>query len=166
MHLTWTGISANSDTGGQAVDYKVYYDKNTNGANWYTLTESTTNNTYYVENTLFSVGKAYQLKVAAFNDFGVGPQSAAFTIWTAITPSGLADPTTTYYPLTYVEEDDIVVIDWNPPTDDGGLSVSYKIEVKQSNGVWTELDYPNECAEKGTITNYFLPQATTANSQT
>lgn len=60
----------------------------------------------------------------------------------------------------------MVLIDWLPPTDDGGLAVSYKIEVKQVSGTWTELDYPNECAEKGTITNYFLPQATTALAST
>lgn len=103
------------------------------------------------------MGKAYQFKVAAFNDFGTGPYSSAFTIYTAIVPTGLADPTTTLNLLTYIDDDDIIVIDWNPPTDDGGLTVSYKVEVKQGNSVWTELDYPNECAEKGTITNYFVP---------
>lgn len=65
-----------------------------------------------------------------------------------------------------MEEDDVVVIDWNPPADDGGLTVSYKVEVKQPSNVWTEVDYPNECSEKGTITNYFIPQATTANAAT
>jgi len=112
------------------------------------------------------MGKAYQFKVAAFNDLGVGPQSTSFTVWAAISPSGLADPTTTLNLLTYIDEDDIMLIDWVPPTDDGGLSVSYKIEVKRNNGVWTEVDYPNECSEKGTITNYFLPQSTTVNGVT
>jgi hypothetical protein len=32
--------------------------------------------------------------------------------------------------MTYVEEDDIILIDWVPPIDDGGLTVSYKIEVQ------------------------------------
>lgn len=53
-----------------------------------------------------------------------------FTIYTAVSPSGFADPTTSVNLLTYVEEDDIVIIDWAPPADDGGLSVSYKVEIK------------------------------------
>lgn len=44
--------------------------------------------------------------------------------------------------------------------------MSYKIEVKKPDTTWTEVDQPNECSEKGTITNYFLPQATTANAAT
>lgn len=43
IQLNWTGISLDSDTGGQAVDYIVYYDKATGGASWYTLTTSTGN---------------------------------------------------------------------------------------------------------------------------
>lgn len=82
------------DTGGQDVDYKVYYDKATGGTTWSLLTDSTTNLTTFTNNAVFTVGKAYQFKVAAFNDFGIGPQSVPFTIWTAIAPSGLADPTT------------------------------------------------------------------------
>ncbi|TNV75036.1 hypothetical protein FGO68_gene6423 [Halteria grandinella] len=166
VHLNWVGITANVDTGGQDVDYKVYFDKSTGGTSWYTLTDTTTNLTTYTDSSSFGVGKAYQFKVAAFNDFGVGPQSTAFTVWAAIAPSGLADPTTTLNLLTYVEEDDIILIDWVPPTDDGGLAVSYKIEVMNSVGAWLEVDQPNECSEKGTITNYFLPQATTANAVT
>lgn len=56
------------------------------------------------------MGKSYQFKVAAFNDFGIGPQSSSFVIWTAIPPTGLSDPTTTLNLMSYVQEDDIVVI--------------------------------------------------------
>lgn len=27
IHITWTGIYDNVDTGGQPVDYKIFYDK-------------------------------------------------------------------------------------------------------------------------------------------
>jgi hypothetical protein len=73
VHLNWVGITANTDTGGQDVDYKVYFDKSTGGANWYVLTDTTTNLTTYTDSSSFTVGKAYQFKVAAFNDFGTGP---------------------------------------------------------------------------------------------
>lgn len=123
------GITENVDTGGQDVDYKVYYDKATGGSMWVLLTDSTANLTTFTNNAAFTIGKSYQFKVAAFNDFGIGPYSDPFTVWTAIPPSGLADPTSTAYQLSYVEEDDYVLIDWVPPTDDGGLAVSYSIEI-------------------------------------
>ena len=59
IHLNWNGISSSADTGGQDADYKVYYDKSSNGVNWYILTETTTNLTTYTEGTLFTMGKAY-----------------------------------------------------------------------------------------------------------
>jgi hypothetical protein len=43
IQLNWTGISLNTDTGGQPVDYIVYFDKATGGASWFTLTSSTGN---------------------------------------------------------------------------------------------------------------------------
>ena len=130
IQINWTGITADLDTGGQAVDYIVYFDKNSLGVNWFTLTPSTTNLTTYTDSSSFTTGKNYQFKVAAFNDFGIGPSSAAFTIWAAIAPSGLADPTTTLNLLTYVDEDDVIIIKWTYPTEDGGLTPSYKVEVK------------------------------------
>jgi hypothetical protein len=30
MHITWTGLFDNVDTGGQPVDYKIQWDKGTN----------------------------------------------------------------------------------------------------------------------------------------
>ena len=147
------------------------YDKNSNGVNWYNLTTSTNNYTNYTDTITFangtnSTGKNYQFKVAAFNDFGIGPFSSAFNIWAAIAPSGLADPTTTLNLMTYVDEDDMVLIKWDYPNDDGGLTPSYKVEILQGNGVWAQIDYNSECAERGTITNYFLPQVVAASSST
>jgi hypothetical protein len=73
IQLNWTGISADSDTGGQPVDYIVYFDKATGGATWSVLTSSTANQTTWTDTTSWTTGKSYQFKVAAFNDFGVGP---------------------------------------------------------------------------------------------
>lgn len=78
--------------------------------------------------------------MAAWNDFGVGPQTAPFTVWTAIPPTGLNEPTTTTSLLTYVEEDDIVVIDWDPPLDNGGLPVTYSVEVLSGAGTWITVN--------------------------
>jgi hypothetical protein len=54
------------------VDYKVYWDKGS--GNWATLAESTNNLTTFLDNfSNYITGKAYSYKVAAWNDFGVGP---------------------------------------------------------------------------------------------
>jgi len=75
---------------------------------------------------IYKTGNLYSFKVQAWNDFGLGAQnSSVFGIWTAIPPTGLAAPTTSMAYNSYTEEDDIIVIDWEPPTDNGGLSVSY-----------------------------------------
>lgn len=163
IQINWTGITASTDTGGQVVDYIVYYDKGTAGASWYVLTTSTANMTTWTDYG-FTTGRSYQFKVAAFNDFGIGPQSTAFTIWAAIAPSGQGDPTTTLNTLTYPMEDDIIVINWAQPTDPGGLSVSFKVEILSPNGTFTQVIYTSECAENGWITNYFVPTVTTANT--
>jgi hypothetical protein len=34
IHITWTGIFENVDTGGQPVDYRIQFDKGSNGATW------------------------------------------------------------------------------------------------------------------------------------
>lgn len=68
-------------------------------------------------------------RIAAFNDFGIGPYSSSFNIWVAISPNSLSDPTTTLNLMTYVDEDDIIIIKWLYPGEDGGLSPSYRVEV-------------------------------------
>ena len=79
---------------------------------------------------IYKTGSKYHFKVQAWNDFGLGTaNSSSFGIWAAIVPSGLDAPTTSLSYNSYVEEDDIVVIDWEPPTDNGGLSVTYSIDV-------------------------------------
>lgn len=168
MQINWQGLTADADTGGQAVDYIIQFDRNTNGVNWFNLTTSTNSLTTFTDSANFvnATGRNYLFRIAAFNDFGVGPFSSPFNIWAAISPSGLSDPTTTLNLLTYVDEDDIIIIRWAYPLEDGGLTPSYRVEVLQGNGIWAQIDFTNECAERSTITNYFLPQATSANSPT
>jgi len=83
-----------------------------------------------------------------WNDFGNGVLwTNPFAIWAAIVPSGLAAPTTTLNFMSYVEEDDIVIIDWDQPTDNGGLSVTFSIEIMAKSGSWVPLIMNNECYE-------------------
>jgi hypothetical protein len=121
---------------------------------------STNNATSYQElNTVnFKTGNYYQFKVQAFNDFGAGSFSANFGIWAAIPPSGLAAPSTTLNFNSYVEEDDIVVVDWDPPTDNGGLWVSYGVDIMAKSGVWVSVSVGTECYENNTaIIDYKMP---------
>jgi len=46
-------LTADADTGGQAVDYINQFDKNTNGVNWFNLTTSTSSLTTYTDTVTF-----------------------------------------------------------------------------------------------------------------
>ncbi len=51
-----------------------------------------------------------------------------------------------------------MLIDWEAPTDNGGLSVSYSIEIKAKSGSWTPVNTANECYENNAaITDYKMP---------
>jgi len=66
--------------------------------------------------------------------------SSVFGIYTAITPSGFSDPTTTVNTVSYVDEDDIVVIAWSYPVDDGGLTTSFIVEILSGTGAWITVN--------------------------
>jgi hypothetical protein len=68
--------------------------------------------------------------------------------------------------MTYVDEDDIVVIDWEPPTDHGGLSVWYSIEIRGKSGDWISLNLNTECYELALTTNYNMPFFSTTDAAT
>ena len=68
--------------------------------------------------------------------------------------------------MSYVEEDDIVIIDWDQPSDNGGLTVSFSIEVKAKSGAWVPLIMANECYELSQTTNYNMPFFTSAEAIT
>ena len=66
-----------------------------------------------------SAGTTYKFKVSARNSIGTGALSSEFTIIAATIPYNIAAPTTTYDGAS-----DSVTIDFNPPTDDGGLTIT------------------------------------------
>jgi hypothetical protein len=70
----------------------------------------------------------------------------------------LAAPTTILSHNSYVEEDDFVVVDWDPPIDNGGLSVSYGVEIMAKTGIWMSVVINSECFENSnSVTDFKLP---------
>jgi hypothetical protein len=107
---------------------------------------------------IFKTGVFYSFRVQAFNDFGSGPFSSNFGIWAAIPPTGLAAPSTSLNFNSYTEEDDIVVVDWDPPTDNGGLWTSYAVDIMAKSGNWVAVSVGTECYENSTaITDFKMP---------
>jgi len=83
--------------------------------------------------TSLSFGTTYKFKISARNSIGSGLLSSEFTIVAATIPSTPASPTTTYDGVT-----DTVTIDFNPPTDDGGLSITgYLIQIQHADSSWS-----------------------------
>ena len=66
--------------------------------------------------------------------------SSVFGIYTAITPTNFTNPITTLNTVSYVDEDDIVVISWNYPGDDGGLTTSFIVEILSGTGLWMTVN--------------------------
>ena len=62
VHLTWTGLFASADTGGQPVNYRIFYDKATAQTSWSLWTSSTYFDTSYVTDG-FKTGLLYSFKV-------------------------------------------------------------------------------------------------------
>lgn len=60
----------------------------------------------------------------------------------------------------------MVLVDWIYPTDDGGLTTSFMIEVRSKSGTWLTVDQATECSEKGSVTNYVVPLYTAAQAAT
>jgi titin len=83
--------------------------------------------------TGLSAGTTYKFKVSARNSIGTGSLSSEFTIVAATIPSTPASPTTTYDGIT-----DTVTIDFNSPTDNGGLTITgYVIQIQHADSSWS-----------------------------
>ena len=109
----------------------------------------------------------YTFRIIPWNDFGNGVAwSNTISIYAAIDPSGQGPPSTTLSFMSYVDEDDIVVIDWDPPTDNGGLTVWYSIEVRAKSGSFELMTMGNECYEQTLTTNYNMPFFSLADAAT
>ena len=75
--------------------------------------------------TSLSAGTTYKFKVSARNSIGTGSLSSEFLIVAATIPSTPAVPTTIYDGAS-----DSITIDFNPPSDDGGLTITgYIIQI-------------------------------------
>ena len=119
--FTW---SAPTDNGGVAViDYSISWDQGT--STYVSLATGVTLSTYLKTGLL--AGTTYKFKVSARNSIGTGSLSSEFSIVAATIPSTPAAPITTYDGLT-----DTVSIDFESPTDDGGLTVhGYVIKIQR-----------------------------------
>ena len=67
----------------------------------------------------------------------------------------MAAPTTSLAYNSYTEEDDIVVIDWEPPTDNGGLAVAYQVDIKAKSGSFVSVSMGTECYENNNAVTDF-----------
>jgi len=75
----------------------------------------------------------------------------------------LAAPTSSLAYNSYTEEDDIIVIDWEPPTDNGGLAVSYQVDIRAKSGSFVAVSMVTECFENNNgVTDYKMPSIPTA----
>jgi len=55
------------------------------------------------------------------------------------------------------------LIDWEVPTDPGGLSVTYSIDIMAKSGSWTPVNTATECYENNAgITDYKMPMIAAA----
>jgi hypothetical protein len=71
--------------------------------------------------------------VEAFNTFGSSANSTAFSVYAAISPSGLAAPTT-------LQSVNTIIVDWNQPSDNGGLSITgYTVQVLDNTFNWVSV---------------------------
>jgi hypothetical protein len=88
--------------------------------------------------TDLSAGTTYKFKVSARNSIGTGATSSEFTIVAATIPSTPSSPSTSYDGAT-----DTIFIDWNPPSDNGGLLITgYVLQIQHADNSWsTELTY-------------------------
>ena len=98
------------------IDYSVYWDQGTNN---YVLAASGVTTTSYTRTTGITAGTTYKFKVKSRNAIGLSADSSEFSIVAATVPSAPSAPTTT------VSSDTLsMTVDWNPPSDNGGLSVT------------------------------------------
>ena len=79
-------------------------------------------------------GTTYKFNVSARTSIGNGTSSSEFSIVAATIPSTSAAPITSYNGST-----DAVTIDWSPPIDDGGLTITgYLLQIQQTDSSWSQ----------------------------
>ena len=137
-----------SNGGSSVLDYSIEMDDNNDGV--YSQVATGVTSTSHIETSLTS-GNTYAFRVRARNAINFSNYSAVFSIVAATVPSQPSAPTT-----TLSGDKTSVIIDWNPPSDLGGLTTDgYKLEIKTQSGTF-EKDLTNCDAE----TNATIQSAT------
>lgn len=159
IEITWTAISAGQ---GRALlinnvdtDYKVYWDYGTNEADYDVISESTGGATSFVMTSGFSPATTYYFKIAAFNEFGEGPLSAAIKVVTASVPVQLAAPSSIALDTDPLNVKTI----WAATSDARGSPVTaYRVTFKGADGAF---HIPNVAPHNGHACDPTTPITTT-----
>ena len=124
--FTW---SSGATTGGKAIlDYRVSYDQ---GADDWIVLDSTITVKRYQTSVSLIAGETYKFTVEARNDVGYSSPSAPISIVAASPPQAPAAP------VTSINGDTVNVI-WVAPYNGGSKITSYKIEIQQSDGLYSQ----------------------------
>jgi len=123
--LIWS--EAPFDGGDPVIDFRLWYDEGSNGANFVVLVESLTQPQYTLENVV--TGSTYQFKLQASNLYGHSPFSQVVSILAAQKPEVPIVPTTSF-------ADGQVTISWTPPNNGGSEITLYSVIILKSDGTY------------------------------
>lgn len=143
LSLSW---SAPASTGGSAItDYQIEV-KAASSLTWSVVSHAASTSTAYVLGDLTN-GTAYNVRIAAINDAGIGTYGTAISATPRTTPSA---PTS----LTATFGDEDVDLAWNAPLSTGGAAVTdYHIEYRESGaGAWSTFADGTSTTRSVTIT--------------
>jgi hypothetical protein len=138
--VQWSALTGDATGQSTITNYEIYWDAGTNNDASYALIVNSTSSETFSSTITSGVtsGTLYRFKYRARNVFGVSDFSSVTSIYAAVAPSGLSAPTTTASGTN-------VVIDWNAPSDNGGLAItSYTVQIKDSGSNWVTV---TECSE-------------------
>ena len=112
------------DGGDTVIDYKIEMDDDNDGV--YSTVATGVTSTAHTETGLLA-GSSYKFRVSARNSVGYSTPSSVLTIVAATVPSQPSAPTAT------LNGETSFTINWSPPTDLGGQTISgYRLEVQTS----------------------------------
>ena len=126
ISLTW---SAPSSDGGATVTYKV--EEQTNHGTWSEVVTGLTSPTYTYQGT--TAKSTYSFAIVAVNSAGRSAWSTA--VWVKAAPVKPSVPGTP----VLVDHHGSYSITWSASTNNGGDTVTYKVEELTNKGSWTEV---------------------------
>jgi hypothetical protein len=139
IQVTWTALTTTSATGGMSIlSYHLEYDDGTGeaveGSSWVDLVGYPSHSLlteYTVAGTSIIGGTTYQLRVRAGNAIGWGDWSTVTSVVASAAPAQMVAVATVIdgvYPLS-------VKISWTAPSDNSDTITSYKILIRESDGI-------------------------------